>query len=182
MRILLASLMCLVLFESECFALKGGPIFTGSRVSTIGTYAGLLVPRAVDNSLGIFTATVPQTGVATGTVALFRNGIFYPGTIQAIADPDSGAFTGVCSSSFDITFTSSEDPVSHTTTKTVVTFNANGSVNAKIRGSKNAFTSSAARITGTGAITYKTVGGDPNSDANSDGPVMYQVDGFKQSG
>ena len=173
--------MCLVLFESECFALKGGPIYPGGNANVVGTYAGLLVPKAADNSLGIFTARVPQTGVATGTVALFRNGIFYPGTIQAIADPDSGALTGVLSSSFDITFTSTED-ANGKTTNTVVTFNANGSLQGRIRANTNTFSTSAARIKGSGAITYKTVGGRPDPNANTDGPVTYQVDGFKQSG
>ncbi|MDQ6939929.1 MAG: hypothetical protein M3119_07205, partial [Verrucomicrobiota bacterium] len=92
MKILLASLMCLVLCTSESFALKGGPNF-GTRVRTTGVYAGLFVPTAADNSLGIFSATIPRTGIGTGTVGFFRNGIFYPGAIQAIADPDSGDLT-----------------------------------------------------------------------------------------
>jgi hypothetical protein len=87
MKILLASLMCLVLGASECFAIKGGPWGGGRQVRTTGNYAGLFIPTIADNSLGIFTATIPTTGLGSGTVAFFRNGIFYPGTLQAIVDP-----------------------------------------------------------------------------------------------
>src|ERR1700730_9159884 len=109
------------------FAIKRGPIYGGPKVRTTGTYAGLFVP-AGDNSLGIFTASIPKSGLGTGTVAFFRNGIFYPGTIQGIADPDSAVLTAVVSSTFNITFTSEADPVTHTTKNTVVTFNANGDI------------------------------------------------------
>jgi hypothetical protein len=123
MKILLASLMCLVLTMSQGFAISGGPVYGGSNVVTTGNYAGLFVPTTADNSLGLFAATIPKTGLGTGTVGLFRNGIFYPGTIQAIADPDSGVLTGVVNSSESITFTSIADPITGTTTNTVITFN-----------------------------------------------------------
>jgi hypothetical protein len=144
----------------------------------------LFVPTGTDNSLGIFTATIPKTGLGTGTVAFFRNGIFYPGRIQGIADPDSAVLTAVVSSTFDITFTSEADATTHTTKNTVVTFNANGSINGQIKPNSNVFSTATALIKGTASVTYKTVGGITGvdtSNANSDGPVPYQVNGFKQS-
>jgi hypothetical protein len=184
MKIVLASLMCLVLGASQCFALKGGPPYPGAQVRTTGNYAGLFIPTGMDNSLGIFTTTIPTTGLGSGTVAFFRNGIFYPGTIQAIADPDSAVLTGVASSSFDITFTSETTGNPPMTRNIVITFSANGAINATIRASTNVFSRSLARITGSAGITYATVGSAPGFDsgsANSDGPVSYEVSGFKQS-
>ena len=184
MKILLASLMCFVLGASECFAIKGGPWgHGGGQVRTTGNYAGLFIPTVADNSLGIFTTTIPNTGLGTGTVAFFRNGIFYPGTIQAIADPDSAVLTGVASSSFNITFTTETTGDPPTTRNIVITFNANGSINGTIRANTNVF-SAVTRITGIAGITYATVGSAPGFDdstANSDGPVPYEISGFKQS-
>lgn len=184
MKALFASLLCLVLAASETLAIKGGPDYGNVKVRTTGIYAGLFVPSVNDNSLGIFSATIPKSGVGTGTVAFFRNGIFYPGTFQGIADPDSAILTGVVSSTFDITFTSEADPTTHVTKNTVVTFNANGSIDGEIRPNTNRFSTATARIVGTAAITYKTVGGITGvdtSNANSNGPVSYQVNGFKQA-
>jgi hypothetical protein len=184
MKILLACLMCLVLTMSECFALKGGPVFGQGQVATTGIYAGVLVPQTADNSLGIFSVIIPNRGTGSGTVSFFRNGIFYPGTIQAIADPDSAVLTGVASSSFDITFTSETTGNPPTTKNIVITFNANGSINGKIKVNKVSGSLALARLTGTSDITYATVGSAPGVDlstANSDGPLPYEIDGFKQA-
>jgi len=184
MKINLASLMCFVLGAAECVAHKGGPVYVGGQVRTTGNYAGLFIPTIADNSLGIFTTTIPNTGLGTGTLAFFRNGIFYPGTIQAIADPDSAVLTGVASSSFNITFTSETTGNPPTTRNIVITFNASGSINGTIRANTNIFSTAVARIIGTAAITYATVGSAPGFDSspgNSDGPVPYEVNGFKQS-
>jgi hypothetical protein len=184
MKILLASLMCLVLASSECFAIKGGPNFGNTQVRTTGIYAGLFVPTDADNSLGIFTTTIPKTGLGTGTVAFFRNGIFYPGTIQGIADPDSAILTAVVSSSFNVTFTSETTGTPPTTKNIVITFNANGSINGQMKPNPNRFSTAAVLIKGTASVTYATVGSAPgfdSSSANSDGPVPYQVNGFKQA-
>jgi hypothetical protein len=184
MRILLACLMCEILPISQAWAIDGGPGFGGGQVQTTGNYAGLFVPRGPDNSLGLFTTTIPRTGIGTGTLAMFRNGIFYPGTIQALADPDSAKLTGVASSSFDITFTSETSGNPPTTKNIVITFNANGSITATIRANPNTFSTAATRMRGKAKITYATVGSAPgfdDSSANSNGPIAYRVSGFKQS-
>lgn len=184
MKILLACLMCLVLTMSECFALKGGPVFGKGQVTTTGIYAGVLVPNVADNSLGIFSVIIPNRGTGTGTISFFRNGIFYPGTIQAVADPDSGVLTGVASSTISITFTSTTDADTGETTDIVITFNANGSLNGKIKANRVAGSIALARLTGTSDITYATVGSAPGVDlgtGNSDGPLPYEIDGFKQA-
>ena len=185
MKILLAALMCLVLCTSECFALKGGPPIPAGQVVTTGNYAGLFMPTTTDeNSLGIFSVLIPTNGLGRGMVGFFRNGIFYPGTIQGIADPDSAILTAVLTSSFNITFTSETTGDPPTTRNIVITFNANGSIDGHIRPNPNTLSSATARITGSASVTYSTVGSAPGFDdagANSNGPVPYEVNGFKQS-
>src|SRR5882672_8653322 len=99
MKVLLGCLMCLVLTIVETFAISGGPWGGPSHVTVTGTYAGVFVPippvnpapppptLPPDNSLALFTLKVPQIGLASGTSAVFRNGIFYSGTIRGSADP-----------------------------------------------------------------------------------------------
>ena len=189
MKAVLAVLLCYLLFDAECcFAHQGGP-FEGGRgfVVTTGNYAGVLVPAGLtDNSLGIFTVNVPTIGLAGGTIAFFRNGYYYPGTIQGIADPDSAILTAVANATFNITFTSiTTSGGTTTTTDFVVTFNANGGIAAKIKPNKHQLSTATARLTGSADITFATVGDAPGFDqslGNSFGPVPYVVDGFKQSG
>jgi hypothetical protein len=95
MKIILASLMCLALGASECFAIKGGPVYRGSS-SLIGTYAGVMQPGdTVFNSLGIFTISVPQSGLASGVFIIFQEGLLLNGTMQAVADGTKKKITGL---------------------------------------------------------------------------------------
>ncbi|HEY2614406.1 MAG TPA: hypothetical protein VGI42_01745 [Chthoniobacterales bacterium] len=183
MKTLFASFLCLLFAVVQTLAISGGPNYGGPQVRTTGTYAGLFVPTGNENSLGIFSATIPKTGVGNGSVAFFRNGVFYPGTFQGLADPDSAVLTGVVSSSFNITFTSQTDAMGKTT-NTVITFNANGRIDGQIRPNANRFSTASARIVGTAQITYTTVGSGPGidlSNANSGSAIPYQVSGFKQA-
>lgn len=184
MKALLGVLLCLVLATSQTFAHKGGPTF-GNHVTTTGIYAGLFFPTDnTDNSLGIFSAIIPKTGLGTGTVALFREGIAYPGTITAIADPDSAKLTAIANASISITFTSEKD-MQGNTTSTVVTYNANGRIDGTIKANTNLNSTAIARITGTANITYArvgSIGGIASAPAgNSNGPIPYTVSGFKQA-
>jgi len=43
MKALLGSLLCFVLFASECFAIKGGPPYP-ANTNIVGTYAGVMQP------------------------------------------------------------------------------------------------------------------------------------------
>jgi hypothetical protein len=188
MKIVLACLMCLVLTASQCFAISGGPIFGTSGVSVTGTYAGVFVPRATvivldpgpppvtqtlppDNSLALFSLSIPSTGIGSGTAVIFRNGITYTGTISASADPDSGVLSG------GINGTATFTP----TTTTMETFSATGEFqNTRITAGPTS-TSSATRIKGKARITYIAVPPSPGSGGDSGGPIRYRVHGFKQS-
>jgi hypothetical protein len=188
MKILLACLMCFVLGASECFAIDGGPFGGGgNQVTVTGTYAGILIPVVIilspgpppvsappDNSLALFTLSIPKVGLASGTASVFRNGIFYPGTIQGSADPDSARLTGLINAFFQ------ETVASTSTTNFIFQFNANGQfLNAKIVPNINSTNSSTARIRGKASITYTNDAGDPNGD--SGGPIEYKIRGFKQA-
>jgi hypothetical protein len=199
MKILLACLMCLVLGASECFGISGGPVFGGAGVTVTGTYAGVLVPLTIlvgnppapmtDNSLALFTLTIPRVDLATGNTAVFRNGVFYSGTIQGLADPDTAKLTAVVNAVNDVTASSSS-----TASLTTATFSANGKFeHAKIVAStSSSFTS--ARIRGTASVTYTcvctglvigtgTLSCPPCDEVGGDsgGPVVYKIRGFKQS-
>lgn len=199
MKALLGSLLCLVLFASQCFAIKGGPVYPGRSIVTTGTYSGALIPTAVDssgvinpklteeitdNSLGIFTVTVPAAGLANGTIGLFRNGYFYPGTIQGIVDPDSAFLIGVVNCTFSITFTSTTNATTGDTKDIVITFNASGEIDATVQANSLQYSTATSRLSGEGNITYATVGDAPGFDAsggNSYGAIHYVLAGFKQT-
>jgi len=149
-----------------------------------GIYAGVLVPITIlvgdppapmiDNSLALFTLTIPRVDLATGKAAVFRNGIFYSGTIQGSADPDSARLTGVVNAFFQETIATSGN------TTFIFEFDANGRfVNTKITANSNTSSSASTRIRGKATITYRNDAGDPMGD--SGGPIEYRVHGFKQS-
>src|ERR1700730_3294354 len=180
MKILLAILLCPVLIVSQCFAIDGGPFGGGSgKVRVTGTYAGVFVPiptvnpapppdTLTDNSLGLFTMEIPQVGLASGTVDVFR--------------------TGILTSSFLL-------KSSVSTSSTVFEYDGNGQfVNAKIVPNPNASSAATNRIKGKASLTYHTNAPadpscfaifpatcprDPNGE--SPGPIKYRVRGFKQS-
>ena len=180
MKILLAFLMCLVLCTSECFALSGGPVFGNNNVSTTGIYAGLLLPVSDPNSLGIFSVTIPKTGIGTGNVAVFRNGNYYPGSFQGLADPDSAKLTGVIQASFSRTVGQVVTNGSTTSTITFVyTYQVNGSVKGQIRNNTNRLSAAAARITGESDLTYTNDEGNPSGSSNGQA-IKYTINGFKQ--
>lgn len=187
MKILLACLMCLVLTMSQAFAISGGPFGGPGHVLVTGTYAGVLVPiidptvGVADNSLALFTFRIPVLGLANGTAALFRNGLFYPGTITGSADPDSATVTAVLNATFQITVAESLDP----SILFVFTYSGNGTINGKIAASKTHFTTTSVRVKGTASLTYVNdafVGGiTPDPVGDSGGPILYKISGFKQS-
>jgi hypothetical protein len=196
MKILLACLMCLVLGASECVAIDGGPVFGGGRgVTVTGTYAGVFVPIPIvvdpgpprvtltENSLVLFTLSIPKVGLASGTTAVFRNGLFYPGTIQGSADPDTARLTGIINAVFEVT--SSESMTASITAR----FTANGRfVNARIAARTTASNVATTRIGGKASLTYTCICSssscsvcDEQPGASSGEPVVYKIHGFKQS-
>jgi hypothetical protein len=184
MKVLLAALMCLVFALTQAFAISGGPWSGGGRVTVTGTYAGVFIPTLGGNSLALFTLKVPQTGGAVGAAVVFRNGFFYPGVIDAVADPDSAKVSGLITASFTKTHSANDGlGVQHDYT---FNFNANGQFdNVKVVANKNVQSIASTRLKGTASIIYSTEN-DPNNPDFAAGdsgglPIQYKVRGFKQS-
>jgi hypothetical protein len=175
MRILFALLMCLVFSTTETFALKGGPPYpVGTNI--IGTYAGVLQgvfdptnPRS-SNTLGIFSIGIPQTGLASGSVAIFTGERTFVGTIQGIGDPNKATLRAALQAVPVVTGGGQ--------TVTTLNFHADGTVSADIKTVRSAFNTVAnTRLTGTSTITTTNRNTDPPTQTISN----FVVDGFKQS-
>ena len=175
MKAILGVLLCYVLFASECFAHKGGPFDGGGvTISTTGTFAGVLLPdpniSPFANSIGLFTAVFPKTGLGTGSLVIFQTGQTYTGTIQGLIDPKGAVVAALLYATFPYSRTiqtSTDDngnPVF--TTETVVAV-ASGQLGGKI--------TNTARVTGFADVQFSlTVN-------NVDSEVVYDVFGFKQA-
>lgn len=195
MKALLGCLMCLVLTWSQAFAISGGPFGGSQQVNVVGTYAGALVPIVdpviglSDNSLALFTMKVPQTGLATGTVAVFRNGFIYTGGSQDITtggdapgivgtvDPVSARLSAVVVAKFLRSVIVDLGPPLVTG---VFRYEAQGTFDAaKIVTSDS--NGGAVRIKGRASLTYRFFQDPLDPLGNSGGPVPYKIRGFKQS-
>ena len=177
MKILLACLMCLVLTMSECFALKGGPIFGGSNTSVTGTYAGVLMPTDMSNSLAIFSLRLPDTGLGTGTLVIFNVGQIYSGTLQATGNPEKGSLTALISASFPyITVVPSgvDDNGNPTFDTITVSATAAGTMQGKIKADNRSFTS-VTRMTGEADVEFSLTVNNPFDE------IVYDIIGFRQS-
>ena len=180
MKGLLGILLCLLLANAQCLAVKGGPDYgKGGDVRTTGTYAGVLYPTRSVNSIGLFSVVIPDAGLGSGTMFLFAHSSAYTGTIRATADPESAAFTGFIDAGFafvDAVCTANcTDP--DTTKRTVTTLTlravAAGRVDGTVKASR-AFTQTAARLNGASLIQF-------NPDFGGSGGLLYDLVGFKQT-
>ena len=177
MRILLASLMCLVLTAVQCYAVKGGPEYPAGTNIT-GTYAGVLEPRFdptdpfSTNSLGIFSLSVPATGLAGGSFVMFVRGTVFKGTIQGLGNPNSGTVTAVLDASFSVLTNQFviNDPFFGTFTSSTsnVTARAQGNLNARVSSSRGATTTSATLLLGTANLfVSQTTSATPTPSATA---------------
>jgi hypothetical protein len=190
MKILLAALMCLVLCTSECFALKGGPVYPGST-DIVGTYAGVLqglfdpTNPASSNSIGVFSLGIPQSGLSTGTFIMFARGRAFTGTINATGDPNRGTVRGLLAASYNFNLQrtqidASGNPV---VVSIPITATANGPIQATIVAPKSGTVlGTATRLTG--AATLSITGGFVSGSTGE--PIVTSVlslgvSGFKQS-
>ena len=188
MKAILGSLLCFVLFASECFALKGGPPYPGST-NVVGTYAGVLQP-AFDptdpfsaNSLGVFTLGVPSTGESTGNFMMFSRGRAFSGTIQGVTDPGSAKVSALLNATFNytITYVTTDDTGALTTVTVDVTATVNGPLTATIKPTRSLNASSSTKIRGTATAFISNGGVENNGDPTIDGILSLDVMGFKQS-
>ena len=175
MKALFAFLLCFVVTASQTFALKGGPPYpVGTNI--VGSYAGVMQgvfdptnPRS-SNTLGIFSLGIPQTGLATGSVALFTGERTFVGTIQGIGDPNKSTLRAAFQAI----------PVVTGGGETIFTlnFHADGTLTADIKTVRSAFNTVAnTRLVGTANVTTTNRNVSPPTQTIS----SFVVDGFKQS-
>ena len=184
MKAILGSLLCLVLFAAECFAIKGGPPYPTST-NIIGTYAGVLQP-AFDptdpfsaNSLGVFTLGIPSTGASTGTFVMFTRGRVFGGTIQGVGDVTKATVSALLDASFNYTLSFLDD--FGVLQSIEVTASVNGPLNAKVVPTRSPFAVSSAKIKGDATVFISNGGVNGDGDPIIDGTLSLDVMGFKQS-
>jgi hypothetical protein len=172
MQTLLGCLMCLVLTISQAFAISGGPFGGKGVVAVVGTYAGTFNPTAAcgcSNNLGIFTLSVPQTGLAAGNVLIFTGERTFTGPITGLADPNTDILVATLQGIPVVT--------SGSTTIETLNFHADGTVNGKVKQNKKTTGISSIRLHGTAHVTTTNSNVSPPAQTVTD----YTVHGFKQS-
>jgi len=194
MQKILSLLLTIVFLQSQAFALSGGPQYPVNAQSVLGIYAGVMVPEDIEalgidpllsqsreNALGIFSYSIPETGLGSGSFILFAEGqISFLGTIDVLGDPKGGKFYGILDTTFGITTsvtTSGTDGGSVTTA--LLTGHAAGRLNAEIQ--NGVTTDQVTRIEGDAFLTFD-LGNDPVSgEIIVTNIINFVVDGYKQS-
>ena len=172
MKALLGCLLCLVLSASQTFALKGGPVYPASGTNIVGTYAAVLQPQfdptdpSSANSIGVFAAAVPNTGLSSGGFAFFARGQIFYGTMTGFGDPKGGTLKGILQAD------TGDAPLDATDELP----GARGKLDARI-------VSRTAGIRLTGEATLFVDQGQTNADGEKIITASYvlAVEGFKQS-
>ncbi len=174
MKAILGLLLCYVLFASQCFAIKGGPVYPGGTVNVTGNFAGVLNPTKTGvNALGIFTVSIPLTGLASGSFLIFQSGRTFVGTIQGLADPRTATLKAVVQGIPVVTQTDPTGPGGIIIT--TLNVHADGLLEAQIKAPPASnFFNSRTLLTGTSSITV-TIAGEVDSILD------FDVDGFFQS-
>lgn len=193
MKTLLAILLSFIMADAPVLFARD-EYSLGSPTSLIGTYAGvlipvsdnLLVPTATDfgaNSLGLFTLSLPNEGLGSGSIVLFSNGRTFSGSIQALPDPSNPSGTGVIgvvNAAFNYTLSTTD--TAGDVTSTNVTANAQGSFDASVTNNSISVGGLGVDLSGTSLIDV-----DQGFVSGSNGTpivteqITFAVDGFKQS-
>jgi hypothetical protein len=191
MKTLLAILLSFVITEAPVFAIHGGYTLGGSQ-SLIGTYAGVLVPTSNTllvstasnfglDALGLFTLSVPSTGIGTGSAIIFADGYTFTGTIRGIPNPnDSTAVSGVINANFDYNYTYITTSGSAVTT--TVTASAQGPFDATTSSDTESSGGQGVDLSGTATLNIS----DGFVDENNGTPIVaeditFAVEGYLQS-
>ncbi|MGA3171307.1 MAG: hypothetical protein ABSE62_09855 [Chthoniobacteraceae bacterium] len=196
MKTALAILLSFIICEAPVLADHGYTL--GGEQSAVGTYAGALIPIQDvvltsgtsatsdfgSNSLGLFTLNVVQTGLGTGTVALFSGDQEMNGTIQATQNPETATqIIGVMTATGQVTSATFNGGLFFgNETLTQLTGNAGGSLIANVvAGGVNSPTGT--NLTGTSQLTVTAAqtGTDGNTVLIPTDNITYAVDGFQQS-
>lgn len=179
MKALFASLVCFVLTAVQGFAIGGGPDYGGGGITTTGIYAGVLMPGYLSpgqNSIGLYSISIPRQGLGAGNVVIFGEGLTYTGTFTGVADPDSAKLVGEIDASF------TPISVSDSTNVIVISFKtatASGRLNAQLTSNSNQFSTAAVRMSGQADIAFAVTNDGVNFSVRNE--IVYDVIGFKQA-
>jgi hypothetical protein len=192
MKTLLAILLSFIVTEAPVLAIHGG-YSLGAAGSVVGTYAGVLVPtqdtilatgsNAADfgtNSLGLFTLSVPTTGIGTGTVYLFSEGEQLTGPIQCLPDPtNTYGIVGVISATGEAAVETFQDNLfGLNETLSTITATASGGFSATTVQSAVSDSPTGINISGTANVTVTT---NTNGILTPTDQITFDVLGFQQS-
>jgi hypothetical protein len=200
MKTLLAILLSFLVTEAPVLAIHGGYTLGGSA-GVVGTYAGVLIPTQDTllttgssvsdfgaNSLGLFTLSIPTSGLGSGQVFIFSGGEQLAGTIQAIPDPNSQTgILGVISATGEIAVAAVNNdilgiPINETQTQ--VTGQASGGFTATASASTISDSSDGINLDGTANVTVTSSTTSATTGGTSFVPtdqIVFAVDGFQQS-
>lgn len=178
MKALFGCLLCLLLATSQAYAVKGGPVYPAGSTSVTGTYAAVLIPQfdptdpGSGNSIGVFAASVPQTGLATGGFAFFARGQIFFGTMIGVGDPKGGTIKGILQADTGNAPLDATDELP----------GARGRLNARARSVPSGFGTTAIRLTGEATLFVDQGQTNPaTGEKIVTASYVLVVDGFKQS-
>jgi hypothetical protein len=198
MKTLLAILLSFIISEAPVLAIHGGYTLGGSG-SVVGTYAGVMIPTQINplgtvvtsgttiagfgtNSLGLFTLSIPSTGVGTGSVLIFASGQNMLGNIQAVPDPESDTgIIGVIQATGEITGGASTNDFAFLFV--YLTGEGAGGLTASVVQANAGSSPTGTNLTGTAGMTFSVFVTDTNGNTNIEPSesVAYQVEGYQQS-
>jgi hypothetical protein len=202
MKTLLAILLSFVISEAPVLAIHGG-YELGGQAGTVGTYAGVMIPTAIQylngtteesgtletpvsgfgiNSIGIFTMSVPNIGVGAGTLYLFSTTQSMSGSITDIPDPrNNGGIYGTIVVTGSIAEGFVVDLLDlATTTLEAADGQGVGTLYVTTANSTNSVSPNGINLTGSSDVTFSS----ENFDTGVFTPyeeIKYDVDGFQQS-
>jgi hypothetical protein len=200
-KTLLAVLLSFIVTQAPVLAIHGGYTL-GGQASVIGTYAGVLVPTSSvtigtgtsasnfgDNALGLFTLSVPDTGIGTGAVFIFSGANQMSGSITALPNSStSDGIIGVIAATGEIPVASQNFNTGFgfggfTSTQVQITGEANGGLVASVVSALNTFSPTGLNLTGTATVSITSATTSTNGliTLTPADNIVFAVDGFQQS-
>jgi hypothetical protein len=181
----------IVFLQAEVFAISGGPDFGSGAAPITGTYAGVMQPVVTadvsnnlieldTNALGIFSITIPFTGLSEGVCAVFNKGEIFTGKMTGVGDPEDGEVNMLMEASAVRVLTVQTGGGTGAALTGNINVVAVGRLIAKVEDSNDFLTPQ--RIEGDAVLssfddTQRNADGTPILS----GLVQFKVDGFKQT-
>ena len=143
----------------------------------MGTYAAVLQPQFdptdpfSSNSIGVFAAAVPGTGLASGGFAFFARGQIFLGTMTGVGDPKAGTLKGMLQAD------TGDAPLDATDELP----GARGKLDARVVSQASRFGTTAVRLRGEATLFVDQGRTDANGVKIITASYTLAVEGFKQS-